>query len=150
MNAKLAEFRKQNGGKSPTILYVPVDDLSFGERGIPELNYVRGLKTPRINMFAEEGISFMRMPCKAGMQIPPMINLPWMDNSSRMDWYTDLKPGKANWPGSRFQSRGGLDPEALLRNERKIPAPSHRTAAASGQGGQALFPSVVADDPPRI
>ena len=61
MDAKLAEFRKKNGGKSPNILYVLVDDLAFGEMGIPELNYVRGSKTPRINKFADEGISFMRM-----------------------------------------------------------------------------------------
>jgi len=61
VEAKLDEFRKNNGGKSPNILYVLVDDVSFGEMGIPELNYVRGSKTPRINKFADEGISFMRM-----------------------------------------------------------------------------------------
>lgn len=61
IDEKLAEFRKKNGGKSPNILYVLVDDLSFGEMGIPEFNYVRGSKTPRINTFAEEAISFMRM-----------------------------------------------------------------------------------------
>lgn len=61
IDAKLAEFRKKNGGKSPNILYVLVDDLSFGEMGIPEMNYVRGSKTPRINKFADEGLSFMRM-----------------------------------------------------------------------------------------
>lgn len=61
VDAKLAEFKKKNGGKSPNILYVLVDDLSFGEMGIPEMNYVRGSSTPRINDFADEGISFMRM-----------------------------------------------------------------------------------------
>jgi arylsulfatase len=40
IDEKLAEFRKKNGGKSPNILYVLVDDLSFGEMGIPEFNYV--------------------------------------------------------------------------------------------------------------
>jgi arylsulfatase len=61
MDVKLAEFRKKNGGKSPNFLYVLVDDVSFGEMGIPEFNYVRGSKTPRINKFADEAISFMRM-----------------------------------------------------------------------------------------
>lgn len=61
VDAKLEAFRKKNGGKSPNILYVLVDDLSFGEMGIPEFNYVRGSKTPRINDFADESISFMRM-----------------------------------------------------------------------------------------
>ncbi len=61
MDAKLAEFRKKNNGKSPNILYVLVDDLSFGEMGIPELNYIRGSKTPNINKFADESLSFMRM-----------------------------------------------------------------------------------------
>jgi len=61
VDAKLAKFREKNGGKSPNILYVLVDDVSFGEMGIPELNYVRGSQTPRINAFADEGLSFMRM-----------------------------------------------------------------------------------------
>ncbi|MCP4407125.1 MAG: sulfatase-like hydrolase/transferase, partial [Gammaproteobacteria bacterium] len=61
VDAKLAKFRKKNGGKPPNILYVLVDDLSFGEMGIPEMNYVRGSSTPRINGFADEGLSFMRM-----------------------------------------------------------------------------------------
>lgn len=61
VDAKLAEFRKQNGGKPPNILYFLVDDLAFGEMGIPELNYVRGSQTPRINRFADESLSFMRM-----------------------------------------------------------------------------------------
>ena len=61
VDAKLAEFRERNGGRPPNILYVLVDDLSFGEMGIPELNYVRGSQTPRINHFADQGLSFMRM-----------------------------------------------------------------------------------------
>ncbi len=61
VDKKLIEFRAKNGGKSPNILYVLVDDLSFGEMGIPEFNYVRGVKTPEINKFADEGLSFMRM-----------------------------------------------------------------------------------------
>ena len=49
VDKKLDKFRKKNNGKSPNILYILVDDLSFGEMGIPELNYIRGSKTPNIN-----------------------------------------------------------------------------------------------------
>ena len=61
VDTRLAEFQARNGGKPPNILYVLVDDLSFGEMGIPELNYVRGSQTPRINDFADQGLSLMRM-----------------------------------------------------------------------------------------
>ena len=61
VDKKLDEFRKKNNGKSPNILYILVDDLSFGEMGIPELNYIRGSKTPNINKLADESLSFMRM-----------------------------------------------------------------------------------------
>jgi arylsulfatase len=61
IDAKLAAIRKNQGGKRPNILYILVDDVGFGEFGIPELNYVRGTKTPRINKLADEGMSFMRM-----------------------------------------------------------------------------------------
>ena len=61
VDTRLAEFQARNGGKPPNILYVLVDDLSFGEMGIPELNYVRGSQTPRINAFADQGLSLMRM-----------------------------------------------------------------------------------------
>ena len=61
VDARLAEFKKRNGGKSPNILYILIDDVSFGEMGIPELNYVRGSMTPNINAFADQGLSFMRM-----------------------------------------------------------------------------------------
>lgn len=61
IDARMAEFKARNDGKPPNILYVLVDDLSFGEMGIPEMNYVRGSQTPRINEFADEGLSLMRM-----------------------------------------------------------------------------------------
>lgn len=61
VDAKLAEIQKQQGGKRPNILYILVDDVGFGDFGIPELNYVRGTQTPRINKLASEGMSFMRM-----------------------------------------------------------------------------------------
>ena len=61
VDAKLAEISKKNGGKRPNILYILVDDVGFGDFGIPELNYVRGTKTPNINQLADEGLSLMRM-----------------------------------------------------------------------------------------
>ena len=61
IDAKLADIRKAHGGKRPNILYILVDDVGFGDFGIPELNYVRGTQTPRINKLADEGMSFMRM-----------------------------------------------------------------------------------------
>ena len=61
IDAKLAEIQKKNAGKRPNILYILVDDVGFGDFGIPELNYVRGTQTPHINKLADEGVSFMRM-----------------------------------------------------------------------------------------
>ncbi|MEH6592226.1 MAG: hypothetical protein V7746_18325 [Halioglobus sp.] len=46
VDARLAEIQKQQGGKRPNILYILVDDVGFGDFGIPELNYVRGTQTP--------------------------------------------------------------------------------------------------------
>jgi hypothetical protein len=61
VNSMLAKIRKAQEGKRPNILYILVDDVGFGEFGIPELNYVRGIQTPRINKLSDEGLSFMRM-----------------------------------------------------------------------------------------
>ena len=58
---KLAKFRKKNHGKSPNILYILIDDIGFGDLGIPELNSVRGYKTPSINKVADQGMRFTRM-----------------------------------------------------------------------------------------
>ena len=57
----LADVRKKNGGKRPNIIYILVDDMGFGEFGIPELNMVRGYRTPNINKLAAGGLSFARM-----------------------------------------------------------------------------------------
>jgi len=51
---KLAAFRKNNSGKPPNIVYILIDDIGFGDLGIPELNAIRGYKTPNINKFARE------------------------------------------------------------------------------------------------
>ena len=57
----LADIREKNGGKRPNILYVLIDDVSFGQMGNRAMNYVTGISTPEINKLAEEGISLMRM-----------------------------------------------------------------------------------------
>jgi arylsulfatase len=61
IDRKLAEIRSQNGGKPPNILYILVDDVGFGDFGMPALNYVRGTNTPNINQLATDGVSLMRM-----------------------------------------------------------------------------------------
>jgi arylsulfatase len=61
IDAKLAEIRKKNGGKRPNILYILIDDVSFGQMGNRAMNYVTGIQTPRINEFADQGLSLMRM-----------------------------------------------------------------------------------------
>jgi len=61
VDRKLAEFQENNGGKPPNIVYILIDDIGFGDLGIPELNAVRGYKTPNINEFAREGMRFVRM-----------------------------------------------------------------------------------------
>lgn len=61
IDAKLAEFREKNGGKPPNILYILLDDIGFGEFGMPDLDVIRGYSTPHISDFAEQGMSMMRM-----------------------------------------------------------------------------------------
>ncbi len=61
IDKKLNEIQKKNGGKRPNIIYILIDDVGFGEFGNPLLNDVRGYKTPSINSFAEESMSFSRM-----------------------------------------------------------------------------------------
>jgi arylsulfatase A-like enzyme len=61
IDTKLAEIRKKNGGQRPNILYILIDDVSFGQMGNRAMNYVTGISTPKINKLAEEGVSLMRM-----------------------------------------------------------------------------------------
>jgi arylsulfatase len=61
VDRKLAEFREKNSDKPPNILYILIDDIGFGDLGIPELNAIRGYKTPSMNKFADEGMRFARM-----------------------------------------------------------------------------------------
>ena len=57
----LADVKARNNGKPPNIIYILIDDVGFGEFGIPLLNKVRGYKTPNINKFASQGLSLSRM-----------------------------------------------------------------------------------------
>ena len=66
LDKKLAEFRKKNDGRPPNIFYILIDDIGFGDLGIPELNSVRGYETPSINKIADEGIRFTRMYTEVG------------------------------------------------------------------------------------
>ena len=61
LDERLAEFRKKNGGKSPNIFYILIDDIGFGDLGNATLNSIRGYKTPSINEFAREGMRLSRM-----------------------------------------------------------------------------------------
>ncbi len=61
IDARLAEIRARNGGKPPNIIYILLDDLGFGEIGMPDFSVVRGYNTPNINAFARQGMSLQRM-----------------------------------------------------------------------------------------
>lgn len=61
VDAKLAALRDQHGGKRPNIVFVLIDDVSFGQMGKPALNDVMGIQTPNINEFARQGMSLNRM-----------------------------------------------------------------------------------------
>lgn len=61
VDAKLAAFREKNDGRPPNLVYILIDDIGFGDLGIPELNKIRGYETPSINQFADEGMRLARM-----------------------------------------------------------------------------------------
>ncbi len=61
IDQRLGELRETNGGKPPNILYILIDDVSFGQMGVPILNDVSGIATPRINQLAAEGAALTRM-----------------------------------------------------------------------------------------
>ena len=41
LDKKLAEIRARQGGNPPNIVYILIDDMGFGEFGIPVLNKIR-------------------------------------------------------------------------------------------------------------
>ncbi len=61
VDARLAAFRERNGGNPPNIINILLDDIGFGDLGIPELNAVRGYETPRINDFSDQAMRMVRM-----------------------------------------------------------------------------------------
>ncbi|MCP4003260.1 MAG: sulfatase-like hydrolase/transferase, partial [bacterium] len=61
IDAKLAEIRRNNGGKPPNIIYILLDDVGFGELAMPDLDVIRGYSTPNLNAMAREGLSLQRM-----------------------------------------------------------------------------------------
>jgi arylsulfatase len=65
LDRKLAALRKKHG-RPPNIIHIMWDDTAFGDVGIPAIQKVRGLKTPRLNTMAEEGILFTRMYTEVG------------------------------------------------------------------------------------
>ena len=60
IDERLAEIRKRNGSKPPNIVYILIDDMGFGEFGMPELNKIRGGRTPNLDELAKEGMAFTR------------------------------------------------------------------------------------------
>ena len=65
LDKKLAEL-KEKYGAPPNIIHIMWDDTAFGDVGIPAIQKVRGLNTPRLNTMAEEGILFTRMYTEVG------------------------------------------------------------------------------------
>lgn len=61
LDQKLAELREASGGKPPNIVYILIDDMGFGEFGMPELNKIRGGKTDALDALAKQGTAFTRM-----------------------------------------------------------------------------------------
>ena len=49
VDQRLAQIRQANGGKRPNILYVLIDDVSFGLMGNRANNFVTGIDTSNIN-----------------------------------------------------------------------------------------------------
>ena len=55
LDKKLAELQEKYG-RPPNIIHIMWDDTAYGDIGIPAIQKVRGLETPRLNTMAEEGI----------------------------------------------------------------------------------------------
>lgn len=60
VHKKIAQLKKKHG-RSPNIIHIMWDDTAVGEIGIPQIQAVRGFKTPNMNKFAQEGQYYSRM-----------------------------------------------------------------------------------------
>jgi len=60
LQEKLKTLREKHG-TPPNIIHIMWDDTGVGEVGIPQIQKMRGWKTPNINRFGREGIFFTRM-----------------------------------------------------------------------------------------
>ena len=60
VDRRLAEIRERNGGRPPNIVYILIDDMGFGEFGMPELSRIRGVPTPSLDKLAQQGMTFTR------------------------------------------------------------------------------------------
>ena len=65
LDRKLTELRRKHG-QPPNIIHIMWDDTAFGDVGIPAIQKVRGLNTPRINAMAQEGMLFTHMYTEVG------------------------------------------------------------------------------------
>jgi arylsulfatase len=61
VDTQLAEVRANHGRRPPNIVYILLDDLGFGEIGMPSLDVIRGYSTPNIDRLARGGLTFSRM-----------------------------------------------------------------------------------------
>ena len=61
IDRRLSELRSRNGGKPPNIIYILIDDMGFGELGMPDFAVTRGYKTPNLDALARDGLSLQRM-----------------------------------------------------------------------------------------
>ena len=89
IEARLTEIRTRNGGKPPNIVYILLDDLGFGEIGMPDFSVVRGYNTPNINALARQGMSLQRMYTEPSCTPTPRGDddwtLPYPDGADRSE-----------------------------------------------------------------
>jgi arylsulfatase len=89
---KLAALREKNGGKPPNIIYILIDDMGFGEIGMPDMSVTRGYKTPNLDAMAKEGLSLQRMYTEPSCT-PTRVH---DGTPSRSDWRRRSE-GDARW-----------------------------------------------------
>ncbi|MDD7983810.1 sulfatase-like hydrolase/transferase [Lentisphaera marina] len=107
---KLETFMKKNGGKAPNIVYILLDDLGFGEIGMPDMDVVRGYSTPHISKFATEGLSLQRMYTEPSCT-PTRVAM----MTGRHPVRTGMVEAKATISGEGLSGDEVLLPELLLK-----------------------------------